>query len=142
MSPEEIAAVRGRYYNALREGHTKEEASQIANSQDDDAHPAQVQSKVSASPPPRPKITPPPVSQPLPRKPGQRQPDDLTRIRGIGPGTAAKLGSFGVTSFHQIASWTDADVEEFDKKLGLAGRAARADWRGQARSLLAEQVGG
>ncbi len=61
--------------------------------------------------------------------------DDLTRIKGIGVVLAKKLRSAGVTTFRQIADWTDEDLAEFSKKLRLRNRAERGDWRGQARAL-------
>lgn len=64
--------------------------------------------------------------------------DDLGRIKGIGPKLKALLASLGVTSFAQIAAWTDEDMARIDAQLGaFAGRAKRDNWVEQARLLAA-----
>lgn len=69
--------------------------------------------------------------------------DDLTRIKGVGPRLAQQLRELGVTSFAQIAAWTDADVDRIDSQLGrFQGRIRRDDWREQARFLAAEDRSG
>ena len=65
-------------------------------------------------------------------------PDDLTRIRGIGPKLAALLNGLGVFHFDQIASWTPAEVAWVDAHLeGFRGRATRDGWVTQAAALAA-----
>ncbi|MBB3861736.1 putative flap endonuclease-1-like 5' DNA nuclease [Novosphingobium hassiacum] len=62
--------------------------------------------------------------------------DDLGRIKGVGPKLKALLGSLGVTSYAQIAAWTDEDIARIDAQLGsFAGRATRDNWVEQARLL-------
>ncbi len=61
--------------------------------------------------------------------------DDLTKLSGVGPVLAKKLVEGGVTSFAQIAAWTDADVVEFDEKLSFKGRIEREGWIEQAKEL-------
>ncbi|RDC59479.1 50S ribosomal protein L21 [Alteripontixanthobacter maritimus] len=62
--------------------------------------------------------------------------DDLTRMKGVGPKLAMTLRGMGITTFAQIAAWTDADVARIDGQLGrFAGRIERDDWRTQARYL-------
>lgn len=62
--------------------------------------------------------------------------DDLRRIKGLGPKLVATLHALGITRFEQIASWTDADLDELDGKLGsFAGRPRRDSWVEQARLL-------
>lgn len=62
--------------------------------------------------------------------------DDLTRIKGLGPKLAALLGQLGVTSFAQIAAWSEDDIAAIDPKLGaFAGRPTRDKWAEQARLL-------
>lgn len=66
----------------------------------------------------------------------QDSPDDLLRIKGLGPKLAELLGSMGISRYDQIAAWTDADVQEMDAKMGrFAGRINRDDWRTQAKYL-------
>ena len=63
--------------------------------------------------------------------------DDLTPIRGIGPGYARKLAAAGVTRFAQIASWSESEVEAIAATLGISPRRIRnADWMGSAAELL------
>jgi predicted flap endonuclease-1-like 5' DNA nuclease len=62
--------------------------------------------------------------------------DDLSRIKGIGPKLVALLGELGVTSFAQIAAWSEADVTRIDAQLGrFAGRITRDQWIEQAKLL-------
>jgi len=63
-------------------------------------------------------------------------PDDLKRIKGIGPKLEALLNPLGVYHFRQIASWTDREVAWVDYHLeGFKGRILRDDWVAQARAL-------
>ena len=69
--------------------------------------------------------------------------DDLTRIKGLGPKLSTLLGQLGVTSYAQIAAWTDADLARIDPQLGaFAGRPARDQWIVQARLLAAGDAAG
>ncbi|TWH85298.1 hypothetical protein [Novosphingobium taihuense] len=62
--------------------------------------------------------------------------DDLGRIKGVGPKLKALLTSLGVTSYAQIAAWTDEDIARIDAQLGtFAGRAKRDNWVEQAKLL-------
>lgn len=63
--------------------------------------------------------------------------DDLTRLKGVGPKLAAQLGELGVTSFAQIAAWSEADIDRIDAQLGrFAGRVRRDSWVEQAKLLM------
>ena len=61
--------------------------------------------------------------------------DDLTKLSGVGPVIVKKLHEQGVTTFAQIAAWTDADVEEIEEKLSFKGRVEREGWIDQAKEL-------
>lgn len=61
--------------------------------------------------------------------------DDLKKLSGVGPALEKKLLEAGVTSFAQIAAWTDADIAEFDEKLSFKGRIEREGWVEQAKEL-------
>ena len=64
--------------------------------------------------------------------------DDLTRLKGVGPKLAAQLGELGVTSFAQIAAWSEAEIDRVDAQLGrFQGRIRRDAWVEQARLLAA-----
>ncbi len=64
--------------------------------------------------------------------------DDLSRIKGLGPKLKVMLEGLGVTSFSQIAAWSDADIARIDSQIGaFAGRPARDNWVEQAKLLMA-----
>ena len=66
-------------------------------------------------------------------------PDDLRRIRGIGPKFETRLHELGVRTFAQIASWTPQDVARVAEQLKIhARRIDNAGWVQSARELLAE----
>ncbi|WP_086616803.1 hypothetical protein [Erythrobacter tepidarius] len=98
----------------------------------------------------RPAPAPEPTPAPVPAAPLAPAPapapaaaDDLGRIKGIGPKLVALLGELGVTSYAQIAAWTDADVARIDAQLGrFAGRITRDRWIEQARLLAAGDEAG
>ena len=48
--------------------------------------------------------------------------DDLSTISGVGPVIVKKLHAEGITTFAQIAAWTDADVAAMEEKLSFKGR--------------------
>jgi large subunit ribosomal protein L21 len=64
-------------------------------------------------------------------------PNDISLIAGIGPTLEKKLRAAGVTSWSQIAAWTEADIARFDEELALRGRVTREEWVEQAKELLA-----
>ncbi len=61
--------------------------------------------------------------------------DDLTNISGVGPVIVKKLHDLGVTTFAQIAAWTEEDVAAMDEKLNFKGRIDRDNWIEQATEL-------
>ena len=61
--------------------------------------------------------------------------DDLTKIKGIGPVLKDKLHALGITSFRQIADFTDADIERVNEVLNFPGRIERERWVEQAREM-------
>lgn len=63
------------------------------------------------------------------------RPDDLKRIKGIGPKIEGILHGLGVYHFDQIAAWTEAEVAWVDARLKFKGRIGREDWVAQARAL-------
>ncbi len=65
--------------------------------------------------------------------------DDLQQLSGVGPALEKKLHEAGVTTFAQIAAWTDKDVAEMDEKLSFKGRIEREGWIEQAKKLAAEK---
>ena len=82
------------------------------------------------------------TNAPPPILAGMGEPDDLKLIVGIGPVLERMLHSLGVTTFRQIARWTDRDVTEFDAKLPeFPGRIQRDQWVTQARALHESKYG-
>lgn len=59
--------------------------------------------------------------------------DDLKQLSGVGPALEKKLHEAGVTTFAQIAAWTEADVADMDEKLSFKGRIEREGWIDQAK---------
>lgn len=74
---------------------------------------------------------------------GERSGDDLTRIKGLGPKIATLLAEQGVTSFSQIAEWSESDIDRIDASLGrFEGRIRRDSWVEQAKLLAAGDENG
>lgn len=61
--------------------------------------------------------------------------DDLKQLSGVGPALEKKLHDAGVTTFAQIAAWTEEDVAAMDEKLSFKGRIEREGWIAQAQEL-------
>lgn len=73
---------------------------------------------------------------------GAGAPDDLKLIVGIGPVLERMLHQLGVTTFRQIARWSERDIDEFDAKLPeFPGRIRRDAWVTQARELHQSKFG-
>ena len=68
--------------------------------------------------------------------------DDLTRIKGIGKVLSGKLQGLGITTFRQIADFTDDDVARLSRDLKLPGRIEREKWIEQARGFVEDAPGG
>lgn len=101
--------------------------------------------ETSASPAPLSGIVDPVVPEPeaAVTAPDVDQPDDLLRLKGVGPKLNGVLIGLGIRRFAQIASWTDADIVAIDARLGaFKGRAVRDQWVDQARYLAAGDVAG
>ena len=63
-------------------------------------------------------------------------PDDLKKIKGVGPKLENLLHSMGFYHFDQIAGWGADEVAWVDQNLeGFKGRVSRDDWVAQARTL-------
>ncbi|WP_066520016.1 hypothetical protein [Sphingobium cloacae] len=102
---------------------------------------------VEAIVPPAAEEKPAAVAAPVPASPAvsspPQGPDDLLKLKGVGPKLNALLIELGVTSFAQIAAWTDADVAAIDARLGnFRGRPVRDQWIDQAKYLAAGDVAG
>ena len=64
------------------------------------------------------------------------QPDDLKKIKGIGPALETLCHELGITHYDQIAAWGPDEIAWMDDNLeGFRGRVSRDDWVSQARTL-------
>ena len=73
---------------------------------------------------------------------GAGEPDDLKLIVGVGPVLERMLHSLGITTFRQIAHWSERDVAEFDARLPeFPGRIVRDQWVTQSRALHESKYG-
>ena len=71
-------------------------------------------------------------------RPRRGRPDDLKKIKGIGPKLEKSLNEMGYFHFAQIAGWSEAEVAWMDQNLkGFTGRVSRDDWVRQAGELAA-----
>lgn len=84
-----------------------------------------------------------PVALPDPQPAGEAAPgasddgDDLTVVKGIGAVRAHRLNEVGVTTYVQLASWTDEDLETVAAKIKVSPERIRhEDWVGQARTRI------
>jgi predicted flap endonuclease-1-like 5' DNA nuclease len=152
---DDVFAIRSRYYRALRTGMAKADAVAYAND------PEAKMPDVTATLPvlntdELPKVVRVPEEaarpEPTPRELEERRndaqdavapephssapPDDLEKINGVGPGTLNRLNAMGITTFKQLAAWSQADAERIDNQLNLRGRVTREDWIGQAQKLV------
>ena len=96
---------------------------------------APVKAKSGAAPKAEAKEEAPKAAKPAAKKAAKGDGDDLSAISGVGPVIVGKLHAEGITTFAQIAAWTDADVEAIEEKLSFKGRVGREDWIAQAKDL-------
>lgn len=68
--------------------------------------------------------------------PRDGQPDDLKKIKGVGPKLEQLVNSLGFYHYDQIANWTEEEVAWVDAHLeNFKGRVSREDWVSQAKQL-------
>jgi len=73
---------------------------------------------------------------------GADAPDDLKLIVGVGPVLERMLHQLGVSTFRQIAYWSERDIDHFDAMLPeFPGRIRRDTWVTQARELHQSKYG-
>ena len=62
--------------------------------------------------------------------------DDLQTVKGIGDVSERRLAEQGITTFAQIAAWSDVDLEAVAGAIKVSPeRMRREDWVGQARAI-------
>ncbi len=79
------------------------------------------------------------IKPPTLEKPEGSKKDDLKEISGIGIKIEDALNSIGIFHFHQIAKWTQDNIDWIDNYLSFKGRVNREEWVEQAKRLA---VGG
>ena len=63
-------------------------------------------------------------------------PDDLKKIKGVGPEMERTLNEIGIFTYAQVARMTEKEYDLLDSITGrFPGRAQRDDWAGQAKLL-------
>lgn len=83
----------------------------------------------------------PPQDEPNPQddNDGDDVVPDIIDIKGIGAAMKAKLAEIGIATVEQIAALTPEQVAAIDEQLKLRGAIERADWIGQAKTMLEQQ---
>ncbi|MBN2824545.1 MAG: hypothetical protein JXQ76_04415 [Campylobacterales bacterium] len=66
------------------------------------------------------------------------KPDDITRIKGLGPKSAKALETMGITTFAQIIALSDEEKLEIAKK--IHGRLNIDEWANQAKKIKEEDA--
>ena len=68
--------------------------------------------------------------------PATQKPDDLKKVKGIGPQMEKALNQIGIYTFAQVSRMTQREYDLLDSITGsFPGRAQRDDWAGQAKQL-------
>lgn len=101
-----------------------------------------------AEPAPKPKPAPKAKAEPKEKAPAKKpqvlytdgatdgDPDDLKKIKGVGPKFEGDLNAKGVYYYRQIAAWTAKDIKMIDDILdSFPGRIERDEWVKQAKEL-------
>jgi small subunit ribosomal protein S2 len=66
------------------------------------------------------------------------EPDDLTKLTGVGKSWAGKLNEQGIFHFWQIAALTPQGLEELDESLNAKGKVVKSGWIEEAKKLKEE----
>lgn len=72
----------------------------------------------------------------MPTAPEGARPDNLARIKGTDPRLIALLRREGITTFAQLASLTEAQIDALEVALDAPGRIRKWNWNLQAQELL------
>ncbi len=63
------------------------------------------------------------------------KPDDLKKLKGVGPKLETTLNELGFFHYDQVASWSEAEIAWVDSRLKFKGRIERDGWIEQAKIL-------
>lgn len=126
----------------IRAAEPELEVAPTPASTPDEAALAPQQDDAPLEAPPAPEPAAPPARKKAPGvKPGTLAaprdggPDDLSRIKGVGPRTHEKLSALGVFHYDQIAAWNLDNAKWIGAAIGAPGRVERDKWIQQARAL-------
>lgn len=73
------------------------------------------------------------VSEPSSNGTAKTDPDDLTKLKGLGKVIAGKLNAAGINTFNQLAGLSKDDIATLDKSIsGFRAKYKRYDWKTQA----------
>lgn len=92
--------------------------------------------EVLDAPPAKVKAAAKPVRRKAVPRATEAKTDDLKKIDGIGPKLEQVLNGRGISSYRDIALWSEADVERLDGELNVGGRIVRDNWVEQAKALM------
>ena len=74
--------------------------------------------------------------------PAPERPDDLRKIKGIGPKYEKALIAHGINRYEQIAGWSDEDIERIADELNInKKRIENAGWVESAKALRGGKKG-
>jgi predicted flap endonuclease-1-like 5' DNA nuclease len=132
----------------MREQSTAEEAAQdaldaaegIKKKVEIKTAPEASEPKTEPTPIPKPEVkasTPPAPTEPRPRAAIKAEPDDLTRIEGIGPKFAEILIAAGIDSYAKLAAMSEEAITETIRQGGGRKSASIGTWAEQARLAAA-----
>ena len=68
----------------------------------------------------------------------QGDPDDLKKIKGVGPKLEEKLHEAGIYHFWQVAALKSEQIAELEEEMSFPGRIERDDWIAQANEFMGE----
>lgn len=68
----------------------------------------------------------------------QGEPDDLTKLTGVGKSWAKKLNDQGVYHYSQIAEMTPENLEKLDEALNAKGKISKSSWIEEAKKFKEE----
>jgi predicted flap endonuclease-1-like 5' DNA nuclease len=80
------------------------------------------------------------LAEPAPIAVAVQEPDDLTKIAGIGPKTAMALAAGGITTFRQVADADAATLRAAITAAGLRSAPGLATWPEKAKQLVGTAV--
>ncbi|WMT90803.1 hypothetical protein [Pelagibacterium sp. H642] len=72
--------------------------------------------------------------------PLEGRPDDLKKIKGVGPKLEAVLHENGIYHFHQIAAWDEHAIAVMNDRLSFRGRIERERWVSQAQAIVRDEA--